>query len=145
MRKLFPAIAFWLALAGLGFIPTTATAKVPVTDAKAIQQVVQAQLDAFSKDNAELAFSLAAPEIKEMFGTADNFLQMVRTGYPVVYRPASVTFLQPEFDAKDVMQSVQLTDGKGNAWLATYKMQRQKDKSWRIAGCVVVAERGQTV
>ena len=145
MRKLFSAIAFWLALAGLSFVPTMATAKVPAADAKAIQQVVQAQLNAFSKDNAELAFSLAAPEIKEMFGTADNFLQMVRTGYPAVYRPASVTFLQPEFDGKDAVQSVQLTDSQGNAWLATYKMQRQKDKSWRIAGCVVVAERGQAV
>ena len=145
MRKLFSAIAFWLALAGLSFIPATATAKVPAADARAIQQVVQAQLNAFSKDNAELAFSLAAPEIKEMFGTADNFMQMVRTGYPVVYRPASVTFLQPEFAALEVVQSVQLTDSQGNAWLATYKMQRQKDKSWRIAGCVVVAERGQAV
>ena len=70
---------------------------------------------------------------------------MVRTGYPVVYRPASVSFLQPEPDAKEVVQRVHLTDGQGNAWLAVYRLQRQKDKAWRIAGCVVVAERGQAV
>ena len=145
MRKLYSAIALWLVLAGLGFVPATVAAKISVADARAVQRVVQAQLDAFAADNAELAFSFAAPSIKELFGNADNFLQMVRTGYPVVYRPASVSFLQPELDAKEVVQRVHLTDGQGHAWLAVYRLQRQKDKAWRIAGCVVVAERGQAV
>ena len=145
MRKLYSAIALWLALAGLGFIPATAAAKISAADTRAVQRVVQAQLDAFAADNAALAFSLAAPSIKEMFGNADSFLQMVRTGYPVVYRPASVSFLQPEPDAKEVVQPVHMTDGQGHAWLAVYRMQRQKDKSWRIAGCVVLAQSGQSV
>ena len=145
MRKLYSAIAIWLVLAGLGFIPASATAKISAADTRAVQRVVQAQLDAFAADNAELAFSLAAPSIREMFGDAGNFLQMVRTGYPVVYRPASVSFLQPEPDAKEVVQPVRLTDGQGHAWLAVYRVQRQKDKSWRIAGCVVLAQSGQSV
>jgi hypothetical protein len=145
MRKIYSVIALWLALAGFGFIPASAAAKMSAADTRAVQRVVRAQLDAFAADNAELAFSLAAPSIKEMFGSADNFLEMVRTGYPVVYRPASVTFLQPEPDAKEVVQPVHLTDGQGHAWLAVYRVQRQKDKTWRIAGCVVVAESGQSV
>lgn len=145
MRKLYSAIAIWLVLAGLGLIPATAAAKISDADTRAVQRVVRAQLDAFAADNAALAFSLAAPSIKEMFGNADNFLQMVRTGYPVVYRPASVSFLQPEPDVKEVVQPVHLTDGQGHAWLAVYRMQRQKDKSWRIAGCVVLAQGGQSV
>ena len=145
MRKLYSAIALWLVLAGLGFIPATAATKISAADTRAVQQVVRAQLDAFAADNADLAFSLAAPSIRQLFGNADNFLQMVRTGYPVVYRPASVSFLQPEPDAKEVVQPVHLTDGQGHAWLAVYRVQRQKDKSWRIAGCVVVAESGQSV
>ncbi|MBC7706355.1 MAG: DUF4864 domain-containing protein [Rhodoferax sp.] len=145
MRKLYSAMALWLVLAGLGFIPATAATKISAADTRAVQRVVQAQLDAFAADNADLAFSLAAPSIKQLFGNADNFLQMVRTGYPVVYRPASVSFLQPEPDAKEVVQPVHLTDGQGHAWLAVYRVQRQKDKSWRIAGCVVLAESGQSV
>ena len=145
MRKLYSAIALWLVLAGLGFIPATATAKISAADTRAVQAVVRAQLDAFANDNADLAFSFAAPSIREMFGNADNFLKMVRTSYPVVYRPASVSFLQPEPDAKEVVQSVHLTDGQGHAWLAVYRVQRQKDKSWRITGCVVLAQSGQSV
>jgi hypothetical protein len=80
-----------------------------------------------------------------MFGNADDFLRMVRTGYPAVYRPASVSFLQPEPDAKEVVQPVHLTDDQGHAWLAVYRVQRQKDKSWRIAGCVILAQSGQSV
>ena len=75
----------------------------------------------------------------------ENFLEMVRSGYPVVYRPASVTFLKPTPDAKEIVQPVQMTDGEGGSWIAVYRVQRQKDKSWRITGCVLVAERGQTI
>jgi hypothetical protein len=145
MRNIYSAIALWLVLAGVGFIPSTAAAKMSAADTRAVQRVVRAQLDAFAADNAELAFSFAAPSIKEMFGNADDFLRMVRTGYPAVYRPASVSFLQPEPDAKEVVQPVHLTDDQGHAWLAVYRVQRQKDKSWRIAGCVILAQSGQSV
>ena len=80
-----------------------------------------------------------------MFGTPENFLEMVRTGYPVVYRPASVTFLKAKPEAREVVQPVQMTDGQGGSWLAVYRVQRQKDKSWRIAGCVLVAEPGKAI
>ena len=70
---------------------------------------------------------------------------MVRAGYPVVYRPATVTFLKPKPDDQAVVQPVRMTDGQGGSWIAVYRVQRQKDKTWRIAGCVLVAERGQAI
>ena len=145
MRKLCSGLALWLALTGLCFAAPASTATVSAADARAVQLVVRAQLDAFADDNAELAFSFAAPSIRGMFGTPENFLEMVRSGYPVVYRPASVTFLKPKPDAREIVQPVHMTDGQGGSWLAVYRVQRQKDKSWRIAGCVLVAERGQTI
>ena len=54
---------------------------------------IEAQLAAFAADDADKAFSYAAPGIRALFITAERFLSMVREGYPVVYRPASVTFL----------------------------------------------------
>ena len=145
MHKLYSALALWLALTGLCFVPAANAQAVSAADARAVQLVVRAQLEAFADDNAALAFSFAAPSIKDMFGTPENFLEMVRTGYPVVYRPASVTFLKAKPEAREVVQPVQMTDGQGGSWLAVYRVQRQKDKSWRIAGCVLVAEPGKAI
>jgi len=116
---------------------------IAAADEKKIQSVVQAQLDAFAADDAKRAFSYAAPSIRKVVGTADNFMAMVRQGYPAVYRPASVQFLKPESIDNEVMQRLQLTDGQGDNWIATYTMERQKDKSWRISGCTLAPQRGR--
>jgi Domain of unknown function (DUF4864) len=113
-------------------------------DDKTVQAVVQGQLDAFAKDDAKRAFSFAAPSIRQAFGSAPNFLAMVRRSYPVVYRPASVAFLKPDGKDDDAIQRVQMTDAAGESWLAIYSLQRQKSGVWRITGCSVVENRGRT-
>jgi hypothetical protein len=70
-------------------------------------------------------------------------MAMVRNAYPVVYRPASVAFLKPEGKDDKAIQRVQMTDASGDSWLAIYSLQRQKDKAWRITGCVVVTNKGR--
>lgn len=112
-------------------------------DAQAIRAVVQAQLDAFARDDAPRAFSFAAPGIRQMFGTAENFLAMVRGSYPVVHRPASVAFLKPERQGAEIVLAAQMTDAQGTLWLAVYSMQRQPDKRWLISGCTVVPNEGR--
>ena len=144
MRKLAPAFAFFLALMGFCFAPS-AVAAVSANDAREVQLVVRAQLDAFAADDADRAFGYAAASIQQMFGTPEQFIRMVRSAYPVVYRPASVTFLRPRPDARVVVQPVHMTDGNGGSWLAVYRLERQQDKSWRIAGCVLVANSGQAI
>ena len=144
MRKLYSMLVVLLSLTGLWLAPVAAAA-VSSSDARAVQLVVRAQLDAFAADDAQRAFSYAAPSIREMFGTPDQFMLMVRTSYPVVYRPGSVTFLKPKPEGALVAQPVHMTDGRGGSWLAIYGLQRQRDKSWRIAGCVLVANSGQTI
>ena len=147
MRTLVQGFVLWfsLALAGLAAAAFAADPVVPVPSAKAVQLIVRAQLDAFANDDAKRAFSYAALTIQQMFGNSDNFLDMVRTTYPVVYRPKSVTFLTPKPQGKEVVQPVHMTDGQGASWLAVYRLEQQKDKSWRIAGCVLVPNGGQTV
>ena len=108
-----------------------------------IRAVVQAQLDALAVDDADRAFSFAAPSIRKMLGNAENFLAMVRSSYPVVHRPASVAFLKPRLQGKEVIQATQMTDAHGEAWLAIYSLQRQPDRSWRISACVVVPNKGR--
>ncbi len=122
-------------------VPAQAGSLSPA-DAKTVRAVVEAQLAAFAKDDAVKAFSFAAPNVRETFGSATNFMSMVRSGYPVVYRPASVTFLTAELRDKQVVQRVQMNDFDGDAWLAIYTLEKQKNKAWRITGCVVVENKG---
>ena len=112
-------------------------------DEKAVQTVVQSQLAAFASDDADKAFSYAAPELRKTFGTSGAFMSMVKNSYPVVYRPASVAFLKPESSGDDVVQRVQMLDASGASWLAVYSLQRQKDKTWRISGCALVENKGR--
>lgn len=137
----------WFAFVAALLLPTPSlsaqTEPVSAVDAKAVRAVVEAQLDAFAADDAKKAFSYAAPSIREMFGTPERFVAMVRAGYPVVYRPASVTFLQPLWVQGQLVQGVRLTDSDGGQWLATYRLERQPDKSWRISGCDVQPASGR--
>lgn len=105
--------------------------------AMAAKAVVQGQLAAFAKDDAELAFSFAAPDIKAVFKTPQNFIQMVISSYPAVYRPAKVIFLKPLALGPELLLPVQLTDFSGKAWLAQYSLQQQADGKWLINGCIL--------
>ena len=118
-------------------------ATLRAADEKAVITVVQAQLAAFAADDAQKAFSYAAPTIQKMFETAPNFLAMVRQQYPVVYRPVTTIFLKPEMQGEQVLLRVQMTDTGGRPWLAAYSLQ-QVNRQWRIAGCVVVVNEARS-
>jgi hypothetical protein len=117
--------------------------EVARSDAKAVRQVIEAQLAAFAEDDAEKAFSFAAPSIRESFGTAEKFMAMVRRGYPVVYRPTSVRFLDPVLHGDTLMQRVRMTDDLGAAWMVVYSLERQDDRSWRITACIAARGDGR--
>ena len=136
----------WLLVALLttGHLAGAQTPTVSATDMRTARAVVQAQLDAFAADDAPRAFSLAAPKLREVFGNADRFMAMVRSSYPVVYRPASVAFLVPEWLDRELIQGVHFTDGQGGLWLALYRLQRQRDNTWRINGCELVESQART-
>jgi hypothetical protein len=110
---------------------------VPTPDAGAIRRVIEAQIEAFARDDGEAAFALASPAIQSIFESPERFLDMVRTGYAVVYRPASVLFLPVRMVHGEAVQAVQMSDGRGGVWVAVYRMQRHEG-AWRIDGCVLV-------
>ena len=129
----------------LALAPLVASAQepLPAADARAVREVIEAQLDAFRRDDAPRAFSYASAGIREIFGTPEMFLEMVRTSYAVVYRAQSVQFDAPVVVEGDVLQPVRMTDAEGRAWLALYPMQRQPDGTWRIDGCRLARLAGQ--
>lgn len=116
-------------------------------DARAVRQVVEAQLQAFAADDAGRAFSYASASVRAQFGDATRFMAMVRDGYPMVVRPATISFFQAQTEAGHagtVSQPVQLRDREGRLWMATYLLERQAGAGWRISGCVVAADNGKS-
>ncbi|HTO50174.1 MAG TPA: DUF4864 domain-containing protein [Burkholderiales bacterium] len=131
------------ALCLLGLAAASPAADVSSEDAAAIRAVISEQLDAFARDDGPRAFALATSGIRERFGSPEIFMDMVRTGYPVVYRPKSVEFEKPVVVDGEVIQPVRMTDADGESWIAFYPMQRQPDGRWRINGCQLERLRGQ--
>jgi hypothetical protein len=131
----------------LAVAPLLATAQSALSpeDARAVREVIEAQLDAFRRDDAARAFSLATPGIRETFGSPENFMEMVRRSYAVVYRPKSVAFEAPVVIDGQIVQPVRMIDAKGRAWLALYPMVRQSDGSWRTDGCQLGRLSGEPV
>ncbi len=107
-------------------------------DEKAIRTAVEQQLQAFQKDDALKAFSLACPALQRQFRHANRFMQMVKTAYYPVYRPRAVVFEGiTQLQNQPALQIMVMAPG---GWLARaiYMMQQQPDGTWRIAGCQLV-------
>ena len=98
-----------------------------------IQTVIENQIAAFKVDNFAVAFSYASPSIQSMFGTAEKFGVMVQRGYPMVWRPAEVQFLDLRKMSGDFWQQVLIRDQAGVRHMVLYRMQKGPD-GWRING-----------
>jgi hypothetical protein len=133
-----------LALAALLAPAAAGAAALAEADARAVRSVIQAQLDAFAADDGERAFSYASAALRTQFGDAATFMAMVRAGYPMVVRPETVAFFQPQSTDGVVWQTVRLRDRAGRLWLATYQLAQQAGSGWRIQGCVVTADAGKS-
>lgn len=142
-----PAAQAATATAATTAAPPTASAPSPVSAslARRARTVVQAQLDAFAADDASRAFSFASPRTRKAFEGPDHFMAMVKAHYPVVHRPASVTFLKAAWIDGALTQGVQLSDATGVVWLAVYQFELQRDKTLRIAACEVFPSQGLMV
>ena len=127
-----------IALALLAPLAAAADSRVTSADVAEIRGVINRQIDAFRRDDAQGAFALVSPGVQQTFRTPEKFLDVVRMAYRAVYRPAAVAFLDLMVLGDEVVQQVQVTDRAGLVWLAYYAMQRQRDGSWRTNGCHLV-------
>lgn len=88
----------------------------------AITGTIQHQLDAFQADDVTTAFSFASPTIQGIFGTAENFGLMVQQGYPMVWRPGAVKYLDLRQGPDGMYQKVAITDRAGALHVLEYQM-----------------------
>ncbi len=132
------ATAWSLLFAAILFGAVFATDMPQAADESGVQATVQRQLQAFATEDAGGAFALADPALRTRFGTAEEFLNTVRSQYPMVLRPISVLFLKPESDGTIALQKVRMTDSDGSAWMVTYLLNRQRgDDQWLISATLV--------
>ena len=111
----------WPHAALVGAILLGAPAPVVAQDQSA-PAIIGAQIDAFLADDFETAFGFASDTIRAMFGTPERFGQMVVTGYPMVHRPASVTYLERVQRPGGTGQRVLITDAAGASFVLEYLM-----------------------
>lgn len=107
----------------------------------AIEATIQGQISAFLADDVAKAFSFAAPNIKTIFGTAENFGAMVKQGYPMVYHPTAVRMLELRTVAGNLWQRVMVTDDAGRTHLLDYQM-LETPEGWEINGVQLLPEAG---
>ncbi|MEL6991874.1 MAG: DUF4864 domain-containing protein [Pseudomonadota bacterium] len=131
MKHFFAAILIWV----------MATGAVKANDD--VKSVISSQIDAFLQDDFVTAFDFASPMIQGMFGTPERFGNMVRNGYPMVWRPADVEFLSIDERGGALIQNVMIKDAGGKLFLLEYEM-IETEKGWLING-VRVQEAGDGI
>ena len=109
-------------------------------DRGAMRSVVERQIDAFRRNDAEAAYSFAAPSIQALFPAPDRFMSMVRESYAPVYRPRSYAFGKAMNTGGVPAQLVKIIDERGEAWSALYSFERQPDGSWLITSCQLLKD-----
>ncbi len=108
-----------------------------------IEATIGAQIEAFKADDFAEAFTYASPNIQGLFRTPDNFGTMVRNGYPMVWRPAEIRFLELREIAGSLWKKVMITDSKGAVHILDYQM-IELENGWKINGVQMVQQGGET-
>ena len=106
-----------------------------------IEGVISDQIDAFKADNFAEAFEFASPNIRGIFGTPENFGRMVTQGYPMVWRPSEVTYLELRQENGSYWQKVQIVDAEGRVHVLDYRM-LETDNGWKINGVQLLESAG---
>jgi Domain of unknown function (DUF4864) len=106
-------------------------------DWTAIQKVIAEQRSALKAGDAAKAFSYASPGIRNQFGDAANFIDMVRALYSTLLTARYTEFLEGAVIDGTVIQPLRLIDADNTVRVALYIMERQDNGSWRISGCQI--------
>ena len=104
-----------------------------------IEATISNQITAFKADDFAQAFTFASPTIQQLFQTPENFGRMVRQGYPMVWRPADVRYLELREISGELWQKVMITDADGAVHVLDYRMQKS-ESGWKINGVQILAQ-----
>jgi hypothetical protein len=138
LRKTIGAVA-------VGMSMCVAVASAEDLTAASSRVIVERQFDAFERDDANAAYALAAPTIKEMFSDANHFMAMVRDHYAPVYRHRSADFGAFKEEGDEASLEATLVDNDNVVWTALYSFRRVPNGDWLISGCVLAKAEGSAI
>jgi len=121
----------------IGAVLAAGMAGAALAQGTEIEGVISSQIEAFKVDDFAQAFTFAAPSIQGMFRTPENFGRMVTQGYPMVWRPADVTYLDLRQEGGRYVQTVRIEDAQGTVHFLAYSM-IQTENGWKISGVQVL-------
>ena len=133
----------FLTVLGAGFMAVLLAFGAAAQDSD-IRGTIDSQIDAFRADDFATAFTFATPTLQRLFQTPENFQRMVTQGYPMVWRPSGVRYLDQRQEGEAIWQMVEITDADGVAHFLDYKME-QTDEGWRIGAVIKVQPPGAAV
>ena len=108
------------------------------------QSIIESQIQAFLDENAELAYSYAAPLIKMKFNNPQEFMYMVKNYYEPVYNPKQFQFIDAKYFEGAIFHQLQVISQKNESFLATYSLIQDEGK-WKISGCAVYPMQKQLI
>ena len=108
------------------------------------QFIIESQIQAFLDENAELAYSYAAPLIKMKFNNPLEFMSMVKNYYEPVYNPKQFYFIDARYFEGAVYHQLQVISQQDESFLATYSLIQDGGK-WKISGCAVYPMQKQSI
>ena len=108
------------------------------------QFIIESQIQAFLDENAELAYSYAAPLIKMKFNSPSEFMFMVKNYYEPVYNPKQFYFVDARYFEGAIYHQLQVISQQDESFLATYSLIQDEGK-WKISGCAVYPMQKQSI
>lgn len=124
-----------IAIAATAFFLSTAPALSGEAEIRAAQSSIEAQIRAFLAGENETAYSYAAPSIRRIFPTVEQFMAMVKNGYQPVWKPRDFAFGDAkEMSPTSIIQKVLVTGPDGKNYEAVYTLEMQDDGTFRITG-----------
>ena len=108
------------------------------------QFIIESQIQAFLDDNAELAYSYAAPMIKLKSNNPIEFMSMVKNYYEPVYNPKQFYFIDARYFEGAIYHQLQVISQQDESFLATYSL-IQDEGNWKISGCAVYPMQKQSI
>lgn len=109
-----------------------------------IRATINQQFNAFKADDFATAFTFASPSLQRLFQSPQNFGRMVTQGYPMVWRPAAIDYLELREEDGVYFQKIQIADSDGAFHYLEYRMLETAD-GWRINGVQILDAPGAAV
>lgn len=103
----------------------------------AVRSVIERQIDAVRKQDANSAFAVVAPKLKQQFANGKTYLNVIKAQFPAIADARLVAFGDLRETSFGTAQLVTISDARGEPWVAFFLMDQDKGE-WRIGNVVMI-------